>query len=403
VQDIISICDDIHYVGVNDRITELFESLWPIPRGISYNSYLILDEKVALIDTVKGILFDEHLAKLKKALGDRKIDYLVVNHMEPDHTGSLRLLREIFPAMQIIGSEKAGHYLKDLYEMSENVRTVDKGETINLGTHSLKFILTPMVHWPETMMTYEERSNVLFSGDGFGGFGALDDGIFDDQMDISCLEDEMLRYFANVIAKYSTMVQRAIKKLEHLEIRMVASTHGPVWRKDPKGPIEYYDRWSRQEAEKGVVIVYGSMYGNTERMMEAVARGLAREGLQRVHVHNVSKVHLSYIMADIWRHKGIVLGGPTYNTKLFPLLENLTRILENDRLKDRLVGIFGSYGWGGGGVKALKEFAEAAKLELVEPVVEAKFAATTDEINNCVLLGRNIAKAVKASFSQQGI
>jgi flavorubredoxin len=306
------------------------------------------------------------------------------------------MLREKFPGMQIVGNKKTLDLLAHFYGITENVRLVEDGDSLALGRCRLKFFLTPMIHWPETMMTYEETHKVLFSGDAFGGFAAVDYGIFDDEIEnLTHYEEEMLRYFTNVISKYSVMLQKAMPRIKTLDIRMVASTHGPVWRKNPRHPIDLYDRWSRHEAEEGAVIVYASMYGNTEKMMDAVARALASEKTGNIRVCNVSRMHPSYILTDIWRYKAIVLGSPTYNTGLFPLMDNLLRLLENKMLKDRIAGIFGSYGWSGGAMKELSDFVNRMKWELVEPAVEVKCAPTEEDLRNCERLGVNIAKRVK--------
>jgi len=394
MSDAIPINDLVSWIGVNDRQTGYFEELWPMPDGISYNSYLILDEKTAVIDAVKDISTDQYLAKIRKLLGHRKkLDYLVINHIEPDHSGALSRLVEAFPGMVIVGNRKTLDLLSRFYGITDNVLQVGDGDGLALGRCRLKFILTPMVHWPETMMTFDETHGTLFSGDVFGGFGSLDDGIFDDEIrDLQHYEDEILRYFTNVIGKYSLMVQKALAKITDLDISVIASTHGPVWRKDPGHVIGLYDRWSRQEAEAGVVIVYASMYGSTEMMMEAVAHALASENAGKVRVHNVSRVHPSYIITDVWKHRALVMGSPTYNMKLFPLMDHFVRLLEGKALKDRIAGIFGSCSWSGGAMPELTGFVRRMQWTLVEPVVEARSAPTEEDLGNCALLGRNIAE-----------
>lgn len=391
----IPIADNTYWIGVNDRHTDLFEGLWPLPRGVSYNSYFIKDEKTTVIDTVKNSRTNNYVDKIRSLIGrEGKVDYLVINHMEPDHSGAIRVLRNIYPDMQIIANVKTLDFLKHFYEITENVRIVADGDEIDLGGRKLKFTLTPMVHWPETMMTYDTKTGVLFTGDAFGGFGSLNGGIFDDEVDVEYFEGEILRYFSNIVAKYSVMVQKAIKKVGGLDIKIIASTHGPVWRSNPQFIIDKYLKWSRQEAEEGVVIVFGSMYGNTERMMEATAKGLTGEDVSKIRIHDISRGHVSYIIRDIWKYKALVLGACTYNMKLFPPMEYLVNFLENDKLKNRVLGIIGTYGWSGGGVKRLKEFAEKVKWDLVEPVVEARCAPTEEDLDKCVKLGGNIVEAL---------
>jgi len=390
----IPVVDDVYWVGVNDRRTALFEAIWPIPRGISYNSYLIADEKVALVDTVKDLSLHRYLDKLTNLVGPgRQIDYLVINHLEPDHSGAVPTLKRIFPAMRIVGNKKTAEFLKHLYGV-EDTHVVQDGDTLALGRRTLQFHLTPMVHWPETMMTYETSAGILFSGDAFGGFGTLDGGIFDDEVDIYYFEDEILRYFSNIVGKYAPMVQKAIEKLGALDIKIVASTHGPIWRQDPGRIIDLYQRWSRHEAEPGVVLVFASMYGNTEKMAEAVARGLAEGGVTTIRTHDVSTSHISFIIRDIWRHGGLVLGSPTYDAGVFPPMEMLLKLLGSKRIGNRVVGLFGSHGWAGGAVKAMQKFVEGASLELVEPVVDARFAATPEQLDQCRQLGSAMARRV---------
>ncbi|AKI97549.1 FprA family A-type flavoprotein [Kosmotoga pacifica] len=395
----IKIHDGIFWIGVNDNETHLFESLWPLPKGVSYNAYMILDEKVALIDTVKGGYFSQYLNKIKALLPKGKaVDYLIINHMEPDHSGAIKVLVEAFPELKIIGNKKTLQFLEGFYGVTKNTISVEDGEVLELGKHKLKFYLTPMVHWPETMMTYDITSRTLFSGDAFGGFGALNGGIFDDQVDLEYYEDEILRYFSNIVGRYSGMVQRAFKKLEGLEIKIIAATHGPVWRSNPSKIIELYDRWSKQETEEGVVLVYGSMYGNTQKMMEAVASGLCSEGVKKIRLHNITQSHLSFIIRDIWRFKGLIMGSCTYNMELFPPMKQLVSALENRMMKNRYVGVFGSYSWSGGALKELEEFANRNNKDwtLVEPVIEALHSPNDEDLQKCELLGRNMAKAIKS-------
>lgn len=388
------ITDNIYWVGVNDRETSLFESLWPLPEGVSYNSYLILDDKVALIDTVNISYSETYLEKINSILAGRKIDYLIINHMEPDHSGSIKALKAVYPDIKIIGNNKTINFLKGFYGIDKDTQEVNEGDMLDLGDHKLKFFLTPMIHWPETMMTYYEKDKVLFSGDAFGGFGSLPGGIFDDEIDTDYFEDEIRRYYTNIVAKYSPLVKKTISRLEDLNIRIVASTHGPIWRNNPQYIIDKYKKWSSYEVEKGVVIVYGSMYGNTKKMAEEIARTLAEKGVEKIKLYDVSRTHISYIISDIWNYKGVILGSPTYNTELFPPMAALVRALENRVLKNHLLGIFGSFSWSGGAVKELKEYSENSNLKVVEPIIESKFSPDSDVIKKCWTLGENMAKLI---------
>jgi len=394
----VKITDDIYYVGVNDRDTALFEGLWPLDKGVSYNSYLILDEKTALIDTVKESKISEFFDKIRHLLNGRTLDYLIINHMEPDHSGSIPELLQEFPGIKIVGNKTTFQFIKDLYKVEDNFQEIKDGSVLNLGKHTLKFYLTPMVHWPETMMTYDEKDKILFSGDAFGGFGTLDGGIFDDEVRIDFFEDEIRRYFSNIIGKYTKMVQRALNKLKdaNIDINIIAATHGPVWRKDPKRIIDLYDKWSRCETEKGVVIAYGSMYGNTEEMADYVARKLAEEGIKEIKIMNVSKTHISYIINEIWKYKGVILGSCTYNQGLFPYMESLVQWLAHNDIKNHVLGIFGTYGWSGGGVSTLVKYNEQMKWPLVYEPVEAKLSAKAEDFKKLDELAKAMAREVNS-------
>jgi flavorubredoxin len=392
----IAINDKVYWIGINDRETDLFEAHWPLPQGVSYNAYLINDEKVALIDTVKTYFQTDYLDKIRGIIGhDKQIDYLIINHMEPDHSGAIKEIKEIYPDITIIGNKKTMNFLEGFYDIQDKVKIVEDGEELDLGQHKLKFYLTPMVHWPETMMTYDQTDGILFSGDAFGGFGTLDGGIFDDELDVDFYEDEILRYFANIVAKYSRMVQRAIKKLGDLEIEIVASTHGPIWRDRPEKIINDYMNWSSCKTEQGVVVVYGSMYGNTKKMAEEIARELAENGIEKIILHDVSRTHTSFMVRDIWKYKAMILGSCTYNTRLFPPMEDLVSFLENIKIRNHILGIFGSYSWSGGAVKRLQNFADNVKCDLVEPVIETKYAPKDEDSEKCRKLGKNISEKLK--------
>lgn len=391
----VSLSNRVHWVGVNDTQTDLFEAIWPLPQGISYNSYLVVDEKTALIDAVHEGFFEAHLAQIRSVLGaDRAIDYLVVNHMEPDHSGSIVALRKVFPKMQIVGNRKTAGFLETFYGITEGIHLVEDHSTLDLGGSRLTFRLTPMVHWPETMMTFETSGRILFSGDAFGGFGALNKGLFDDQVDLAYFEDEILRYFSNIIGRYGDMVHKAIEKLSDLDIAVVAPTHGPVWRRQPRKIIADYNRWAAQEVEPGVAICYASMYGHTRKMAQTIADELSRQKVEKVKLHDLSHTHLSFAIADIWRFHGLVLGCPTYNTTLLPLMASLLEQLHSLRIKGRCVGVFGTYGWSKGSVKAMQEFAERNYLPLVEPVVEVCCRATEADLARCAQLAQSMAACV---------
>ena len=404
------ITSNIFYVGVNDRNKTLFEGLWPLPNGVSYNAYLINDEKVCLVDTVEVDFFMPFLENIREVIGDRPIDYIVVNHMEPDHSGSLALLRQFYPNVEIIGNKKTFDMMAGFYKLTTGLKEVKNGDSIDLGAHQLQFVLTPMVHWPETMMTLcvpcvatqaqqtapkETGASVLFSGDAFGCFGALNGAFVDEQMNCDTFWLEMVRYYSNIVGKYGTPVQMALKKLAGVKVDYICSTHGPVWHEHVQKVIGIYDRLSKYEAEQGLVICYGTMYGNTERAAEVIARAAAQEGLKNIVMYNVSKTHHSYIIRDLFRYRGLIVGAPTYNTGLYHEMNVLLDELSQKDIKNRLFGWFGSYSWASKAVSEIQKWNdEKLHYDPIGTPVEIKQALNDDTIAQCEALGREMAKAV---------
>ena len=392
----IQLTENIYYVGVNDRHTELFENHMELPNGVSYNSYLIVDDKVALIDPVEANFLEEYLFKVKSVLQGRKVDYLIINHDEPDHSSTVAAVLREYPEVQVVGNAKTFGPLEAFYGPIENKKVVAEGETLSLGSHTLQFFMAPMVHWPESMVTYEQNSKIVFSNDAFGGFGALNGGIFDDQVNLDFYEDEMRRYYANIVGKVAMQALKAIEKLSALEIKMIAPSHGLVWRSNLAWVIGKYTQWSKQESEEGVVVVYGSMHGNTARMAEIVARGAAEAGIKEVKVYDVAKTEVSFIMSDIWKYKGIIIGACAHYGSMFPNMTLLVHEINEFKPKDKCYAIFGGMSWSGGGVKTLAKFAEEGKWNLVAESVEVKGAPIRDEDwDKLYNLGKAVAEAVK--------
>ena len=362
--------DKLFYVGVNDDEKSLFEGLWPLPYGVSYNSYVVADEKVALIDTVEQGFEDEFLGNVADAIGDRNIDYLVVNHMEPDHSSLTAYMLERYPEMKIVANAKTVPMLKGYYGVSEDrMLVVGEGDTLDLGVSSLRFFMTPMVHWPETMVTWYETEGTLFSGDAFGTFGAVDESVVDQEDTFEEYRDEMIRYYSNIVGKYGTPVQTALKKLSGLDIRRICSTHGPVWEKNVGAVVSLYDKLSRYEVERGVCIVYGSMYGNTAAAADALAMELEARGIPyAIHdlaCNNAGELGQSGALRDAFRYDTLVVGSPTYNNGIFPPVEMFMKALSARLVKNRRFYAFGSYTWSGASVKQLNELASAMKFEIL--------------------------------------
>lgn len=387
----VKLADNIYFLGSNDRRTELFENIWPIPNGISYNSYLIHDEKIALIDTLERQFIEDYLDKIEDVIGNKKIDYLVINHMEPDHSGALKAIKARYPEITLVGNKKTFGFIENFGIQTGNVLIVNDNDTLSLGKTNLQFQTIPMVHWPETMITYEETNKILFSGDAFGSYGTLDGGIFDDELNLEFYEVDVMRYFTNIVGKYCAHTQRAMKKLSGLDIKMIAATHGPIWRTDLNWILSRYTKWSTYDMDRGAVIVYGSMYGHTQKMAEVIARQLSVRGIKNIRVYDSSKTHASYIINDIFKYKAFIVGSCAYNNALFPNVERLLSTIEHMAPKNHYLGIFGNFLWNGGGVNNLKKFAETIKWEMIYDPIEEKGALKSDNYDKCIALANAMA------------
>ncbi len=389
------ITSKIHYVGVNDRNKELFEGLWPLPNGVSYNSYLIVDEKICLVDTVEATFFVNYIKNIQNVIGDRPIDYLIINHMEPDHSGSIALIKKYYPNIKVVGNKKTFGMMQGFYGIGGDEMEVKNGDKLSLGSYELTFVLTPMVHWPETMMTLatNQTATILFSGDAFGCFGALNGGIVDSEINCDGFWLEMVRYYSNIVGKYGTPVQNALKKLAGVNLDYICSTHGPVWHEHIGKVVDMYDCMSRYETEEGLVICYGTMYGNTERAAEVIAQAASEAGIKNIVMHNVSKSHHSYIIRDVFRYRGLIVGAPTYNTGLYHEMDVLLSELAQRDIKNHLLGCFGSYGWASKAVGKILEWNENhLHFEHVGTPVEIKQSLDADTTEQCVALGKAMAE-----------
>ena len=396
----IEIKPDIYWIGVNDRTTDLFEGLWPISQeGVSYNTYLINDEKKAIVDLTKALKTDEFLDHIHDIADISQLDYVIVNHMEPDHSGVLRTLRRVAPQVTILGTEKTRTMLESFYGITEGVQPVKDGETLSLGKHTLQFVHTPFVHWPETMMTYEVTERILFSCDAFGSYGALRGAIFDDQCTApEFYEREALRYYVNIVAVFSKPVLNAIAKLADVPVSVIAPSHGLIWRKNPEHIVDLYKRWAEYATgatEVGVTLLYGSMYGNTEKMMNSVAQGISQEGIP-LSIFDVTHTHVSYILPSLWTHRGVVVGAPTYEGSLFPPMAQTLDMANHKRIRNKKVARFGSYGWSGGAQRHFERLIEPLKWELVDSF-EFAGGPTDEDLKQGEEFGARFARLIKAS------
>jgi flavorubredoxin len=367
--------------------------MWPLPRGIAYNAYVVEGEKIALIDTVKGPWFKDYFEKVKSVIGDRKVSYLIINHMEPDHSEAIVPLRLAYPEMILVGNAKTLPLLNAYYG-GGNTMEVKDGEELDLGGHRLVFRTIPMVHWPESMVTYDAATKLLFSNDAFGGYGAHEGGLFDDQKPRERWEDEMLRYFSTIVGKYAAPTQSALKKLAGMELAMILPSHGTLFRKDVAKVVELYDRWSRCDTARGAVVAYGSMYGHTAKMAEAVCRGLVESGVTNTCLYDAARADPSFMLRDIWRYKAVALLSCTYNLTLFPPMESLCSKLLNRKPKNHVLAIAGSYSWSRGALDALRKFSADIGWETLQPQVEVLASPTPRDLDACVEMGRALAEAM---------
>ena len=380
------ISERIYYVGVNDDTKTLFEGLWPLPYGVSYNSYLVVDEKVALIDTVEHDFEGEFLDNIHTAIGDGTIDYLVVNHMEPDHSSLTAYMLDKHPEMKIVANAKTVPMLKGYYDVTdERILVMKDGESLSLGGCDLSFHMVPMVHWPETMVTWLADEGTLFSGDAFGTFGAVNTDVVDSEGTFESFRNEMMRYYSNIVGKYGTPVQTALKKLSGLDINRICSTHGPVWEMSVGQVVGLYDKMSRYEVERGVCIAYGSMYGNTAAAAEALAEELRKLGIPcAVHdlAGNVNPgLGVSGALRDVFKYDTIVAASPTYNNGIFPPVETFMKALQSRLIKGRRFYALGSYTWAGSSVNLLNQMAETMNFEVLAPGTSFAQAYSPEKCN----------------------
>lgn len=387
----------VYWIGVNDRTTDLFEGLWPVTEeGVSYNTYLINDEKKVIVDLVKAIKTDEFFNQIDEVVPVSDIDYVVINHMEPDHTGVLRTLNRLIPNATVLGTAKTKKMLEAYYGITENVRVVEDGETLSLGKRRLQFVHAPFIHWPETMVTYETSEKILFSCDAFGSYGALRGALFDDEcQDPNFYEKEALRYYVNIVANFSRPVLNAIDKLSGIDIKIIAPSHGLIWRKNLGHIIELYKKWAEYasgETETGITLIYGSMYGNTEAMMNAVAQGISNTGVS-VEIFDVSRIHVSYILPSLWTKVGVMVGAPTYEGKLFPAMTQVLEMAALKHIRYKKAAYFGSFGWSGGALNQLEKIIEPIKWELIN-TLEFEGGITQERLKLGEEFGKKFAEMI---------
>lgn len=396
------VTEDIVWVGASDRRLALFENIFPIPRGVSYNSYVLLDEKTVLLDTVDASVAGQFFENLEHVLDGRKLDYLIVNHMEPDHCAMIGDLVRRYPEVQVVGNTKTFGMIKQFFgtDFAERAVTVKEGDTLSTGAHTLHFVMAPMVHWPEVMVTYDEKDKVLFAADGFGTFGALNGNIFADEVDFDRdWLDDARRYYTNIVGKYGASVQALLKKASGLEIAVICPLHGPIWRENLGYILEKYQKWSTYEAEdQAVVILYATMYGNTASAADALAGRLAAKGVKKIAVYDVSNTHVSELISEIFRASHVVFAAPTYNGGIYPVMENLLADMKALAVQNKTVALMENGTWAPTTAKQMREkLAELKNVTILDAQITIKSAMAPEQEGQLEAL----ADAIVASMDNQ--
>ena len=395
MQNIQPISQDLIYVGVSDRRTALFENVYPIPRGVSYNSYVLLDEKTALFDTTDASVASQFFENVQAALAGRRLDYVVVHHMEPDHAATLMDLMLRYPEAMVVTTAKAAQMMEQFFgSKPAQLQAVKEGDTLSLGRHNLVFTMAPMVHWPEVMMTYDTTDKVLFSADAFGTFGALSGNIFADEVNFEGeWHNDARRYFVNIVGKYGQPVQVVLKKAAALDIQMICPLHGPVWRSNLEWFIGKHDVWSRYEPEeKGVVIIYGSIYGHTEAAAMRMGTLLAQRGVKNIKAYDASRTHTSKLVAECWRASHIVLACSTYNNGIFTPVEELLHDLKAHAFQNRTWALIENGTWAPQSGKLMRAELEQMKdISIIGDTVSLKSAAAPAQEEQLATLADAIA------------
>ena len=378
------VTEDLYWVGVNEKRLHLFENIHPIPRGVSYNSYLLLDEKTVLFDTVDWAGCREFLNNVKEVLNGRPLDYLVVNHMEPDHAASMEEVLLRYPECKVISNEKAFMFMHQFgFHVEDRKEEVKEGDTKSFGKHTVTFVAAPMVHWPEAMVTFDTTNGVLFSADAFGSFGSLDGKLFADEVNFDRdWIDDARRYFCNIVGKYGPFVQLLLKKAGTVPIKMFCPLHGPVWRNDLGYYLDKHDKWSRYEPEeKGVLLLYASMYGNTEAAAQELASKICDKGVTNVAMYDVSNTHVSYLVAEAFKYSHIVLASVTYNLGIYPVMYDFLHHLKALNFQKRTFGIIENGTWAIKSGTLMKEYIEEELKECTVLGAQVSVNSSADETN----------------------
>lgn len=394
---------DIHWVGVNDRRLERFEHMFPLPAGVAYNAYMILDEKTVLLDTVDSSVRDRFIENVRHVLAGRTLDYLVINHMEPDHCGNIEEIVRMYPQVKVVGNRKTFEFFERYYplDIKAQALVVKDGDTLSTGKHELQFHLAPMVHWPEVMFTLDSYDGTLYSADAFGAFGAHPGTLFADEVDFNgFFRDEMRRYYANIVGRYGSQVQAVLKRLPLDRVAMICPLHGPIWHKELDHVLELHKQWSSYRPEQvGVVFAYASMYGNTEHAVDSLANKLACRGVTDMRLHDVSTTHPSYIISDIFKYSHLVVAAPTYNMQLYPPMDSLLREMAMLNVQDRAVAVLGNHTWSSAAIKQITGLLGTMKgMRMIGMPLDIHSSVKADQEEQLDAL----ADAIELSLLQEG-
>ena len=394
------VTEDLYWIGGDDHRLHLFENIHPIPRGVSYNSYLLLDKKTVLFDTVDWSIGLQFLENLEHVLDGRPLDYMVINHMEPDHAAMIEEVMLRYPKVKVISSEKAFYFMNQFgfHIDSSKTEIVKEGDKKSFGKHEILFVAAPMVHWPEAMVSFDTTNGVLFSADAFGSFGALDGKLFNDEVDFDRdWIDDARRYYTNIVGKYGPHVQALLKKAAGIDIKIVCPLHGPVWRNNLGYFIDKYDKWSRYEPEeKGVMIVYASMYGNTENAASVLASKLVEKGMNNVVMYDVSKTHISQLISETFKYSNVVLASVTYNLGIYPLMHNYLMDMKALNVQNRTFAILENGSWACESGRLMREFLENMRnMTVLDEKVTLTSSMTAEQIGEMDTLVDSIINSMK--------
>ncbi|MCB2356883.1 FprA family A-type flavoprotein [Clostridium estertheticum] len=394
-----NITEDLYWVGGSDRRLALFENIHPIPRGVSYNSYLLVDKKTVLFDTVDWSICRQFIENIQSVLKGKSLDYLVINHMEPDHAACIEEIILRYPNVKIVCNHKAFLFMHQFgFHIDENVIEVNEGDTMSFGKHIVTFVAAPMVHWPEAMVTFDTTNGVLFSADAFGSFGSLDGQLFNDEVNFDRdWIDDARRYYTNIVGKYGPHVQDLLRKAGTIDIKIICPLHGPVWRNDLGYFLGKYDKWSRYEPEeKGVMIVYGTMYGNTEAAASDLATRLVEKGMTNVVMYDVSKTHVSYLISETFKYSNVVLASVTYNLKIYPPMLAYIMDMKALNVQKRNFTLIENGSWAPQSGKLMRELlGEMKEITILDNEISLNSSMKEDDVDSMDAIAESIIDSMK--------